>query len=396
VRYQGGSNAGHTLEVNGVRYVLHLVPSGVLYPGKLCVIGNGLVVDPFALVKEIRELQAMGIQPEGRLFVSDRAHLVLPYHMALDAAGEGGATGSAKIGTTQRGIGPAYADKMARTNLRMADLLDPDLDGLVRGRAEAKNHLLAALGAKPVDVEALVARLREAAAFLRGYIADTVPLLNDAVRQKRAILFEGAQGTMLDIDFGTYPFVTSSNPTSGGVCTGTGVPVKAVDHVVGVLKAYTTRVGEGPFPTELPDATGEHLRQKGREFGATTGRPRRCGWFDAVVARYAVAVNGIDSWALTKLDVLDGMDVLKVCVAYECDGRRLTSVPAGAAMLARCRPVYEDVAGWRGSTTSATRFEELPREAQAYIRRLEALTGVRVGLFSVGPGRENTFRAAAG
>ena len=391
VRYQGGSNAGHTIEIGAERYVLHLVPSGVLYPGKTCVIGNGLVIDPTALVREIRDLIERGVSPAGRLHISDRAQVVAPYHKAVDAAREGRSAAGAKIGTTQRGIGPAYADKASRLGLRMGDLLDGGVADVLRARTAEKNRQLAELGAPAVDAEAVVRELQEAAAFLRPYITDTVPLLSAAWRQGRSILFEGAQGTMLDIDFGTYPFVTSSNPTSGGACVGTGLPPQAVQRVLGVIKAYTTRVGEGPFPTELNDSMGEHLRQRGREFGATTGRPRRCGWFDAVVARYSAMVNGVDRWAITKLDVLDEVDTLRVCTAYECDGRRYETVPASAALLQRCKPVYRDFPGWKTSTSGVTRIEDLPAAARAYVDALCDITGVPLGILSVGPQRASTF-----
>ncbi len=391
VRYQGGSNAGHTIEIGAERYVLHLVPSGILYPGKTCVIGNGLVVDPTALVKEIKDLIARDIAPAGRLHVSDRAQVVLPYHKALDAAREKRSAAGAKIGTTQRGIGPAYADKASRLGLRMGDLLDPGVADVLRTRTTEKNRLLADMGTDPVDADAVIREMREAAAYLCPYVTDTVPLLNAAWRQGRTILFEGAQGTMLDIDFGTYPFVTSSNPTSGGACVGTGLPPQAVQRVLGVVKAYTTRVGEGPFPTELNDPTGEHLRQRGREFGATTGRPRRCGWFDAVVARYSAMVNGIDRWAVTKLDVLDDFETIRVCVAYEADGRRFETVPASSAVLQRCKPVYRDFPGWKATTSGFTRLEDLPANARAYVKALCDLTGVPLGVLSVGPQRASTF-----
>jgi adenylosuccinate synthase len=394
VRYQGGSNAGHTIEIGAERYVLHLIPSGILYPDKTCVIGNGLVVDPLALVHEIKELEARGISSRGRLHISDRAHVVLGYHKALDAASENKLSRGSKIGTTQRGIGPAYADKACRTGFRMGDLLDPDLEGKLTERLAEKNALLASLGSAPLDAAALCKEIRAAAEFLRPYITDTIPLLNAAYKAGRQILFEGAQGTMLDIDFGTYPFVTSSNPTSGGACIGTGLPPRAVDRVLGVIKAYTTRVGEGPFPTELLDATGEHLRQRGREFGATTGRPRRCGWFDAVVARYSAMVNGVDHWAITKLDVLDDTETIRVCVAYECDGRRYESVPASIATLAKCKPVYKDFPGWMTNTSNLTAYADLPQKAKAYVQALCDITGVPLGVLSVSPQRSSTFRIA--
>ncbi len=392
VRYQGGNNAGHTVEIGSERYVLHLIPSGILRPGTKIVIGHGVVVDPLALVKELTDLEQRGADLHGRFFLSDRAHLVMPYHNLLDACREQAASAGAKIGTTKRGIGPAYGDKAARVGLRAGDLLDPIFPELLKRRVEEANRVLGAWGQPPVDYAKLLADCQTATLKLAPFIADTIPMLNDAIARKESILFEGAQGTMLDIDFGTYPFVTSSSATAGGACTGVGVAPHRIDRVIGVVKAYTTRVGEGPFPTELLDAMGEQLRKTGNEFGATTGRPRRCGWFDVVVARYSAMINGIDAWALTKLDVLDAVPVIKICVAYECDGARLTTVPANIRKLERCQPVYEDFPGWQCKTTDATTFAELPAGAQAYVRRLEALTGVQVGLLSVGPRRASTMK----
>ncbi len=386
VRYQGGSNAGHTIEIGSERYVLHLIPSGVLYPDKLCIIGNGLVVDPLELVKEMQALETRGIRLAGRFFVSDRAHAVLPLHRRLDTAREDRAGAGSKIGTTQRGIGPTYADKAHRTGIRMGDFLGTQWEARVRARAAEM--------AEPGDLDSMLKELAAAAAVLKPYIADATTLLYDAWKAGKNILFEGAQGTMLDIDHGTYPFVTSSNSTAGGASTGTGLPPKALERVVGVIKAYTTRVGEGPFPTELLDAEGEGLRKRGREFGATTGRPRRCGWFDAVVGRYAAHVNGADFWAVTKLDVLDACEVIKVCVAYECRGRRYETIPADIGLLAECKPVYVEYPGWKCETGRLTRFEDLPAKARHYVSELCRLTGVPLGILSVGPGRENTFRIA--
>ncbi len=394
VRYQGGSNAGHTIEIGAERYVLHLVPSGILYPGKTCVIGNGLVIDPTALVHEIKELEKRGIKTAGRLHVSDRAHAVIPYHKALDAARENRLSAGSKIGTTQRGIGPAYADKATRSGIRMGDLLDKNLEARLTERLAEKNEQLTALGAATLDLQKVLAEVREAATFLAPYISDTVKLLNEAYKAKKEILFEGAQGTMLDIDFGTYPFVTSSNPTSGGACVGTGLPPRAVERVLGVIKAYTTRVGEGPFPTELLDATGEGLRQRGREFGATTGRPRRCGWFDAVVARYSAMVNGVDYWAVTKLDVMDEMETIKICVAYECDGIRYETVPACISTLERCKPIYKEFPGWMAPTSGIKSYDDLPVKAKEYVQALCDISGVPMGVLSVSPKRHSTFRVA--
>ena len=391
VRPQGGNNAGHTVEIGAERFVLHLVPSGILHEGKRCVIGNGVVLDPIALVEEIQGVVTRGFSVEGRLFISDRAHAVFPYHRMLDAQGEARRAKGDQIGTTQRGIGPAYGDKAARFGLRMCDLVDPEFPALLRTRVEDKNRVLAAMGAPVVVYGEVLAATQKAMEVLRPLVCDTIPLLRDAVARGEDVLFEGAQGILLDIDFGTYPYVTSSNAGSGGACTGSGIPPNRMDRVVGVLKAYTTRVGEGPFPTELSDAAGEELRRVGREFGATTGRPRRCGWFDAVVARHAVATCGVDEWALTKLDVLDGFETLKICVGYELDGRRIDHFPANVREVARCQPVYEEAPGWRASTRGAARFADLPAAAKRYVARLEEVTGVPVGILSLGPRREETL-----
>ncbi len=391
VRPQGGNNAGHTVEIGEERFVLHLVPSGILTPGKRCVIGNGVVLDPVALVEEIKGVTGRGLSVEGRLFISDRAHVVFPYHRMLDAQGEARRAKGDQIGTTMRGIGPAYGDKAARFGLRMCDLVDPEFPALLRARVEEKNRILAAMGAPVVVYDEILAATQKAMEVLRPLVCDTVSLLHAAVGRGESLLFEGAQGIMLDIDFGTYPYVTSSNASSGGASTGSGVPPSRIDHVVGVLKAYTTRVGEGPFPTELLDATGEELRRVGREFGATTGRPRRCGWFDAVVARHAVMTCGVDEWALTKLDVFDGFETLKICVAYDLDGRRIEHFPANIREAARCKPVYEDMPGWRSSTRDILRYGDLPAAAKRYIARLEQVTGVPVGILSLGPRRESTL-----
>lgn len=395
VRYQGGNNAGHTVEIGSEKYVLHLIPSGILRDQKHCVIGNGVVVDPVALVSEIRELQERGAELSGRLFVSDRAHLVFPYHRELDAAREErtGSTGK-NIGTTKRGIGPAYGDKAARIGLRAGDLLDEAFPDMLRGLIADKNTVLQALDADALDVESVVSEVLEAGRFLAPFITDTIPLLHEVLDRGESILLEGAQGTMLDIDYGTYPFVTSSNATAAGACTGTGIPPHRIDKVLGVVKAYTTRVGEGPFPTELLDADGKKMAEVGNEFGATTGRPRRCGWFDAVVARYSVMINGVNSWAITKLDVLDGFETIRVCTAYELDGQRIVSIPGNIRTFEKCRPVYEDFAGWMEPTTGAESFAELPALAQVYLRRLEELTGVPAELVSVGPRRASTIRVS--
>ena len=348
VRFQGGSNAGHTVVVGDKKYVLHLVPSGVLHDGKHCVIGNGVVMDPFDLMKELEQVESWGFELKGRFHISERAHMVMQWHRAIDKAEEAARPEGHKIGTTGRGIGPAYAAKVGRYGMRVGDILKPDFLDLVRAQVAEANRALAALGAQPLDPEEMVKLYTPMVKALMPYVTDTIQFLHENLDEKKSILFEGAQATMLDIDFGTYPFVTSSNPTAGGACTGSGVPPRAIDRVIGVLKLYTTRVGEGPFPTELFDEDGETLRKRGGEFGATTGRPRRCGWFDAVVARYAQRVNGVDFWAMTKLDVLDTFPVVKICTGYKRDdGFVYQTFPADLAVLKRCTPVYEELPGWQ-------------------------------------------------
>lgn len=394
VRFQGGNNAGHTVKVDDKKYVLHLIPSGILHDDKTCVIGNGVVVDPLALLAELDEIRDQGMHVEGRFFISNRAHVVFPFHGAIDAGREARLNKDRKIGTTKRGIGPAYGSKVSRVGLRMADLIDPGFPQLLAPYIEESNNVLKALGSEPVDPERVTADYREAAEKLAPFVADSVSVLNDAVRAGKSILFEGAQGTMLDIDFGTYPYVTSSNATAGGACTGTGIPPHRIDRVIGVIKAYTTRVGEGPFPTELTDDVGRHLAKEGNEFGATTGRPRRCGWFDAVVGRYSAIINGFDYWAMTKLDVMDALDTLKICVAYDCDGTVCDTLPANIRSLEHCKPVYEEMEGWQTSTREVERMEDLPAKARAYVDRLCELTGVPLGILSLGPGRKRTLRVA--
>jgi adenylosuccinate synthase len=394
VRFQGGNNAGHTVKIGDEKYVLHLIPSGILRDNQRCIIGNGLVVNPIALLGEIAEVEAGGKSVAGRLFVSDRAHIVFPYHGAIDAAREDSLAEGEKIGTTKRGIGPCYCDKVSRVGLRAGDLIDREFPSLIKSRLEEANRMLAEFGAKPVDEAELVAEYVEAAEKLRPYIVDSVTMLNDAIANGESVLFEGAQGTMLDIDFGSYPFVTSSNTTAGGACTGAGVAPNKIERVIGVIKTYTTRVGEGPFPTELFDDAGAEMARVGHEFGATTGRPRRCGWFDAVVGRYAAAINGVDYWAMTKLDVLDGFETLKICTAYECDGVIYKNMPASSRVLADCKPVYEEMPGWMESTSDVTEYADLPPKAKAYVERLCELTSVKLGILSVGPKRESTLRVA--
>ncbi len=393
VRFQGGNNAGHTVEVGKDKFILHLIPSGIIRKNALCVIGNGLVVNPVALVEEIEELELKGINVDSRLQISDRCQLVFKYHCLLDGMLEA-KLGDSKIGTTKRGIGPGYADKVNRVGLRGADLRDPvRLESRFRTQAEFCNGLLRNAGVEEMDIDREWAIIAKVAERLAPMVRDTALSINRAADAGQNILFEGAQGTWLDIDFGTYPYVTSSNTTVGGACTGSGIPPHKIGHVIGVAKAYTTRVGSGPFPTELDDETGANLRAVGHEFGATTGRPRRCGWFDAVATRYAVMLNGVtNGLAITKLDVLDGVETIKVCTAYELDGKRITDMPADAADLNRVVPVYEDMPGWCEPTTGAICSDDLPLKAQQYLARLEELLGATIEIVSVGPRRDQTFR----
>ncbi len=395
-RYQGGNNAGHTLVVNGEKTVLHLVPSGVLHEDKVCVIGNGVVVDPAVLALEIERLQARGyLRDESRLKISDRAHVILPYHKAIDLARER-MRGEGRIGTTGRGIGPTYEDKMARVGIRFADLLDeevfvPLLESVL---AEKNTYLRQMLDGEALDLDATLAEYRALARRFAPFVTDTSVYMDEALRAGKRVLFEGGQGTMLDVDHGTYPFVTSSNTTVGAVCTGGGIAPSQISAVLGIAKAYTTRVGSGPFPTELLDDIGDKLRQDGDEYGATTGRPRRCGWFDAVVVRHAVRLNGMTSVALTKLDVLTGMDPIRVCTAYEIGGKRVTHIPAGQGALRAAVPVYEEHPGWQESISGARSMDDLPLNARRYVQRLEELVEVQMGLVSVGPGRDETIHRA--
>ncbi len=390
VRSQGGNNAGHTIVHAGKKYVLHLIPSGILRPGKTCVIGNGVVIDPLALVGEIEGLRAQGIPVDKNLLISDCAHLVLPYHRLIDEHREL-VKGKHKIGTTKRGIGPAYGDKAARTGLRMTDLMQPEVFSTkLQAKVREANQILKTFGAKTVSFKKLESDYLEAGLKLRPFVTNTVVYLHKALAARKKILFEGAQGTFLDLDHGTYPYVTSSNTTAGGACTGSGVPPHAIDEVVGVMKAYTTRVGEGPFPSEDARIT-DMLHGMGREFGSTTGRARRCGWFDAVATHFATMVNGIDFLAVTNLDGLDTVERIKICVAYDLDGQRVDVPPSDFQALARCRPVYEEVPGWLAPTEKARKFEELPVAARKYLHRISALTGAKLQIVSVGPGRAQTI-----
>ena len=391
VRSQGGNNAGHTIVIGGEKYVLHLIPSGILRKSKTCVIGNGVVLDPVALVGEIEGLRKRGVKVEKNLLISDTAHLVLPYHQALDGLRET-QKGSKKIGTTKRGIGPAYADKASRTGLRTGDLLRPDvLKEKLTQRIKENNAVLKSLGAPTLNAKKIINDTLAAAEVLRPFITNTVMFLHRALEMKTNMLFEGAQGTFLDIDHGTYPYVTSSNTTSGGACTGSGVPPHRIDKVMGVLKAYTTRVGEGPFTTE-DDALGDRFHAMGREFGATTGRARRCGWFDAVSTRYSVILNGIDELAITNLDGLDGVESIKLCVAYRLDGKVIDFPPTDSEHLSRSEPVYNEMPGWMKSTEKAKKFSELPPKARAYVKKIAELTGAKLSIVSIGPARAQTIR----
>lgn len=388
VRFQGGNNAGHTVEIGSEHYVLHLVPSGVFRPEVKCVIGNGVVVDPVALDEEINQLAARGIDVSN-IELSCRAQLIFAYHKLADAINE---SGGVKIGTTGRGIGPAYSDKMRRTGLRGIDLTTPDeLAKSFRTEAAKYNQLFARCGVPELDIEAELAKVLAAAKSLAPRVSNSVYAINAAIKAGKHVLFEGAQGALLDIDHGTYPFVTSSNTTSGGACTGAGIPPRSIRDVWGVIKAYTTRVGEGPFPTELFDADGETLRNVGREFGATTGRPRRCGWFDAVAARYACMINGVNKLAVTKLDVLDSFDRIAVCVGYEIDGRVTDEFPASSRTLAAVKPVLEYLPGWKCDISNARSFAELPEAARRYLDRMAELVDSKVAIISVGPRRDQTF-----
>mgnify|MGYP000848406427 FL=1 len=389
VRYQGGSNAGHTVEVHHEKFMLHLIPSGILYPNTLCVVGNGVVVDMQKLIEEIKGLQERGIDT-GNLRISLRAPLVLPYHKKIDEIEDR----KSCIGTTKRGIGPAYADKINRTGFRIGDLLveRDSFEERFKQQVEAKNRLIQDLyGEEGFDYKELLDQAFSEIEFLKPYLADTSLLVHTAIKEGKKVLFEGAQGTLLDIDHGTYPYVTSSHPTAGGACVGSGVGPTHINRVIGVAKAYTTRVGEGPFPSELCDELGETLRQKGAEFGTTTGRPRRCGWLDAVILRYAARINGLTDLAITKLDVLDSFETVKICVAYRYQGKLLQEFPENLAILEKCEPEYIEMPGWQQDLSDVTSYEELPANAQAYIEKMEELTGVKQALVAVGPKRSQTI-----
>jgi len=391
VRYAGGNNAGHTVWVGKTKYVLHLIPSGILRKNKLCVIGNGVVVDPLGLVSEMEGLKKINVKVNPKNFVlSETAHVVFPYHRELDAQREV-LKGKNKIGTTKRGIGPAYGDKAARVGLRVNDLVDPArLEAKLFVRIKENNAILKSLGAKPLSFKQVFAEYNKAGQYLKPFVTNTVVLLHTAIRNQADILFEGAQGTFLDIDHGTYPFVTSSNTTAGGACTGSGVPPHRMDRVVGVMKAYTTRVGEGPLPTENQEIS-DLLHGMGREFGATTGRARRCGWFDSVATRHATMVNGIDDLAITNLDGLDTVETIKVCVAYRRGKKQYDYIPNDAEILAECEPVYVEFEGWRTPTDKARQFKDLPLKAREYLKAIAGLTDAKLFIASIGPGRDQTI-----
>jgi len=394
-RFQGGNNAGHTLVVKGRKTILHLIPSGILHQGKICVIGNGVVFDPAVFLTEVEELTQAGFLPSStKLYVSEKAHVIMPYHRSIDQAREAHSSGK-KIGTTGRGIGPAYEDKVARTGIRVGDLFDESLFGEKLHLAlEEKNFLLKNFFcAEPLSEEKIIAEYMAFAQKIKPFVADTSLILDAEIKKGRKILFEGAQGCHLDVDHGTYPYVTSSNTVSGNASCGSGIGPNRISTVVGIVKAYTTRVGEGPFPTELIDAIGDHLQKVGQEFGATTGRKRRCGWLDMVLVRHAVRVSGITALAITKLDVLTGLKKLKICVGYRLGDKLLTdSTPASIKALAACEPVYEELDGWQENIALALKMSELPENARSYLKRLEELSGAKITLVSVGAGREETIQ----
>jgi adenylosuccinate synthase len=390
VRYQGGANAGHTVSFDGKTYILHLLPSGIFHQNVTCVIGNGVVIDPIALMDEIEMVKSAGVDIKGRLLISHNAHLIMPYHKLLDKIYD---QGEDKIGTTGRGIGPAYVDKYARVGIKVVDLLDREiLCRKLRKNIEAKNEILEKIyGATKLDVEKIIDEYIEFDKKIDEFVTDTALYLNNAIKEKKKILLEGAQGALLDIDHGTYPFVTSSNPTAGGASTGSGIPPTKINGVIGVIKAYTTRVGEGPFPTELKDEIGDYIREKGVEFGATTGRPRRCGWLDLVSLRYSIMINGIDKLALTKIDVLSELDEIKICVSYEINGKKLKSFPTNPEALSKVTPIYETLKGWKKDLSNISSYSELPAEAKEFVEAIELFTGVEISIISIGADRKQTI-----
>lgn len=393
VRYQGGNNAGHTLVVGNEKVVLHLIPSGILHEGKRCIIGNGVVLDPEVFIREISKLKESGrISDDSCLLLSESLHLIMPYHKRIDIAREA-KSGDKKIGTTGRGIGPCYEDKIGRRGIRLMDLIRPEVfERKLKEVLPEKNFLLEnLLDEAPCDVDQIIAEYKGYAEILSKYIADTSLVLDKDLKAGKKVLFEGAQGTLLDVDHGTYPFVTSSSTSAGGACTGAGVSPRDIHEIIGISKAYVTRVGSGPFPTELLEETGEKMRQLGGEFGATTGRPRRCGWFDAMVIRYSVRINGLTGISLTKLDVLSGFDTIKICTGYTFEGKNLETLPAALEIFEKCVPVYEELPGWSADITAVRSFEELPENARKYVLRLQELAGCPIVMVSVGPRRDQTI-----
>lgn len=391
VRYQGGVNAGHTVVVQDRTFKLHLIPSGILYPNTECIIGSGTVIDPKVLLQELDQLEKLNVSTKN-LLISETAHITMPYHRLIDQASEE-RRGNHKIGTTKRGIGPTYADKSERIGIRVVDLMEPEgLRKQLRWTVEYKNAILEKLyNLPPLDPEVVIEEYLIYAERLRPHVVDSSVRIYEAVQKRRNILFEGAQGTLLDLDHGTYPYVTSSNPVAGGACVGAGVGPTIIDRVIGVAKAYTTRVGEGPFPTELEGTVGQALCDRGAEFGTTTGRQRRCGWFDAVIGRYAVRINGLDCLAITKLDVLDELDEIQVCVAYELDGERCINFPSNARQFARCRPIYKTLPGWKQSTADCRTLDDLPSQALDYLKFLAELMEVPIAIVSLGASRDQTI-----
>lgn len=391
VRFQGGNNAGHTVVAGGQKNVLHLLPSGVLNPKAKCIIGPGVVVDPFVLLEEMDTLTSKGVSVD-HIYISDRAHLLMPYHVQLDCLQET-RDDARKIGTTKRGIGPCYADKYTRIGLRVCDLEDWDVFCEKLSHAlEMKNEMITRVyGGDPIDRDELIARMKPVRDRLLPMIVESVTMVNEALDQDQTVIFEGAQAAMLDINYGTYPYVTSSSPTAAGVCTGAGVAPQKLKHIIGVVKAYSTRVGEGPFVTELLDATGELIRERGSEYGATTGRPRRCGWLDMNVVHHAAMINGLTDLVVTKLDILSGLPEVKICTGYEIDGKVYDYIPSSVEKVAKAKPVYEVLPGWEEDISGMTRYEELPENCKTYLRRMEELAGVRISMVSVGPDRVNNI-----
>lgn len=389
VRYQGGDNAGHTIKFDGVTYKLHLIPSGVFNPNIKNILGNGMVINPINLLQEISGLKKQGF-PCNNLYISDRANVIMNYHMEIDALKEE-AMGEGKIGTTKKGIGPAYTDKTAREGIRIVDFISPNFPNLYKEKLKVKNEVIKNMGGKPIDYETSLATYSKVAKQITPYVADTITLLNKGIKEGKKVVFEGAQGALLDVDFGSYPFVTSSNPTSGGACTGSGVGPTKIDEVIGVVKAYSTRVGSGTFPTEFEDEIAKDIRERANEYGTTTRRPRRIGWLDCVVLKYSALINGLTGISLMLLDILSGLDTIKLCCAYKLDGEYIDYIPADNQLLEHCQPVYLEMEGWQEDITKVKSFKELPINAQRYIEKIEELTNVKVKIFSVGPDKMQTI-----